>query len=65
MPSKIPQIQFRNADLAKSLKAQNIDPNQFFQSLSVHIESQIENGKCPVCGKFFDDCEYFKSLEDE
>lgn len=65
MPSKIKQFQFRNPRLRKKLEGKKINPDKFLQSISEHIESRIDSGRCPICGNPFEECDYFKALDEE
>lgn len=62
MPSKIKQIQFRLPWLRKS-KGENAE--RIAKGLLSHpqIREAIEHDNCPVCGKSFDECEYFRVLD--
>lgn len=64
MPSKIRQLQFRLPWLRQS---QGNKADAIAKSILEHpsIKQQVEEGKCPVCGKLFNDCEYFQRLENE
>lgn len=64
MPSKIKQIQIRLPWLRK-LKGDRAD--QIAKSILDHpnVRQQVEEGRCPVCGKLFDECEYFKRIEED
>ncbi len=59
MPSSIRGFQFRNPQLRKKLDSKGIDGNKLMKLLSKHLEDSLESETCPICGKSFDDCEYF------
>jgi hypothetical protein len=65
MPSKTPKFQFRSSTGWQKLAALRIEPNRFAQTVLDHAVQSAEEGKCPICRKFFDDCEYFQRLENE
>lgn len=64
MPSKLRPIQFRAPWLRKS-KGDRAD--LLAKALLEHpsIQNALSNDRCPVCGKPFDECDYFKSLDEE
>jgi hypothetical protein len=64
MPSKVRQIQFRLPWLRKS---QGDRADSLAKAILSHPEmkEKMEFGRCPICGKLFDDCEYFQRLDDE
>lgn len=62
MPSKHKQIQFRSPWLRRT-KGERAD--RIAQVILEHSKDSLEIDKCPVCGKHFDECEYFQRLNDE
>jgi hypothetical protein len=64
MPSKLPQIQFRDSALVEIWgdRAASVVKKLIQHP---HIRESIENSQCPMCGKSFEDCEYFRNLDND
>lgn len=64
MPSKLPQIQFRDSDLVSVFgdRAASVVKKLIQHP---HIRGRLEDSRCPLCGKPFEDCEYFRSLDSD
>ncbi len=41
--------------------------NKMMKAIAKHpqIEDALKNERCPICGKSFDECEYFRGIENE
>ncbi len=64
MPSKWRPVSFRAPWMRKLF---GNDADRLAQAILNHPQAkeQIEEGRCPMCGKLFSDCDYFKSLDEE
>lgn len=56
------RIEFRDIASKAKIRALNLSPNQFAKAA---LNRVIELGCCPVCRKPFEQCDYFRRIEEE
>lgn len=56
------RIEFRDIEAKAKIRSLSLSPNQFAK---LAVNRVLESGKCPVCLKPFNECEYFQRIENE